>query len=75
MVRADILDPVTGIVIDTCSGADDEGYCPRQAADGALPCGGSSLEAEAVAVAWRLRLDVPQQARKCPLRGFSCPSA
>jgi hypothetical protein len=74
MIRADILDPVTGIVIDGCNGADVEGYCPRQADDGRLPCAGHLLDAHADEVKWHLTMDVPSRATKCPVRGFTAPS-
>jgi len=75
MIRADIVEPITGLVVDTCTGADSEGYCPRQEDNGPLPCSGLLLDAHADEVQWHLRIDVPEQAHKCPVRGFTCPSA
>ena len=74
MIRADIIDPVTGLVIDSCTGADDEGYCPRQEDDGHLPCAGHLLDAHADKVNWHLAMDVPPRATKCPVRCFSVAS-
>ena len=74
MIRANILDPVTDIVLETCFGADDEGYCPRQDARGRIPCAGQVLEAQAPEVGFYLRIPVADHATKCPIRCFSVPS-
>ena len=75
MIRADIIDPHTGLVVSSCTGADHEGYCPSMAADGSIPCAGMVLQAEAPEVGWSLRIPVPEGAHKCPVRCFSVASS
>jgi hypothetical protein len=70
MVRADILDPLTEQVLDSCTGADEEGFCPRLDEQGHVACAGHVLDAQAPEVRWALRMSVAENAGKCPLRGF-----
>jgi hypothetical protein len=75
MVRAEILDPPTLVVLDSCSGADSDGMCPRPGPDGRPRCAGTLLEAVDESVEWALQMYVGSNATKCPLRGFVVESA
>ena len=74
MIRADILNPVTHKVVDSCGGADLSGHCPRADGAGLVPCAGRVLAAEVSEVGWALRIPVGSQATKCPIRCFRTPS-
>ena len=74
MVKADVVEPRTGLVVYTCGGSDAEGGCPRVDESGQLPCAGLVLHAEARAVDWALQIPVPWSAQRCPLRGFAVAS-
>jgi hypothetical protein len=66
LARTTILDE-DGRVLDTCSGPDQSGRCPKTADDGTLPCAGHILHTQSTGRAgWELR--VHPMAIDCPLQ-------
>lgn len=74
MIIAKIVDRETGRVVDTCTGPDGEGICPRENESGHVPCAGMLLESAVPEVGWSVTIPVGAGARKCPLRGFAVPA-